>query len=53
MRMRPREDVALLRMIQPVETALAATTAFCPLLEEGRRTSQAWAWSLTGLLCST
>ena len=43
MRMRPTEDVALLRMMQSVGTSLALTTAFCPRLEESRRTFQAWA----------
>ena len=43
MRMRPAEDVALLRMMQEVGTALAVSTAFCPALEESRRTFQAWA----------
>ena len=43
MRMRPAEDLALLRMMQSVGTALAVSTGFCPALEESRRTFQAWA----------
>lgn len=43
MRMRPTEDVALLRRMQRVGTALAPRTAFCPALEDRRRTFQAWA----------
>ena len=43
MRMRPWEDVELFRMMQNVGTALALSTAFCPALEQSRRTFQAWA----------
>jgi ribosomal protein S18 acetylase RimI-like enzyme len=43
LRMRPNEDQALLRMMQGVGTSLAVSTAFCPRLEEERRTFQAWA----------
>jgi len=42
MRMRPADDVALLRTMQGVGTALSARTAFCPRLEEARRTFQSW-----------
>lgn len=43
MRMRPWQDAELFRMMQDVGTGLAVSTAFCPALEESRRTFQAWA----------
>lgn len=43
MRMHPAQDVTLFRMMQSVGASLAISTAFCPQLEESRRTFQAWA----------
>jgi ribosomal protein S18 acetylase RimI-like enzyme len=42
MRMRPADDLDLLRMMQSVGTALAVDTTFDPRLEEVRRTFQGW-----------
>jgi ribosomal protein S18 acetylase RimI-like enzyme len=42
MRMRPAEDVDLLRLVQSVGAAVAVDTTFGPRLEEARRTFQSW-----------
>jgi hypothetical protein len=42
MRMRPAEDVDLLRRMQGVGTALSGRAAFCPQLDESRLIFQSW-----------